>query len=98
MAVVLTCPQGHQWQSEPVGTTPGAVRQDHCPVCGALAHTLPPTEGSGISSSASATLSPGPVVASDLDLARVLLPPHGPDELGRLGNYRVLEVLGHGGM
>jgi predicted Ser/Thr protein kinase len=27
-----------------------------------------------------------------------LAPPHGPDELGRLGSYRVLKVLGTGGM
>ena len=27
-----------------------------------------------------------------------LAPPQGPDELGRLGPYRVLKVLGQGGM
>jgi WD40 repeat protein len=32
------------------------------------------------------------------DLAAVLGPPGGPGELGRLGPYRVMSVLGHGGM
>jgi hypothetical protein len=31
-------------------------------------------------------------------LARLLAPPLGPDELGRLGDYRVLDLLGRGGM
>jgi WD40 repeat protein len=31
-------------------------------------------------------------------LTGVLSPPHGPDEIGRLGPYRVLRVLGSGGM
>src|SRR5262245_23430535 len=30
--------------------------------------------------------------------AAILQPPQGPDELGRLGPYRVLRVLGRGGM
>jgi serine/threonine protein kinase len=51
-----------------------------------------------VSSSESLTVPPSPSPASDLDLSRLLLLPQGPDELGRLGNYRVLGVLGQGGM
>jgi hypothetical protein len=32
------------------------------------------------------------------ELTEILAPPQAPDELGRLGPYRVLEVLGKGGM
>ncbi len=32
------------------------------------------------------------------EAARLLRPPEGPDELGRLGPYRVLDVIGAGGM
>jgi Leucine-rich repeat (LRR) protein len=32
------------------------------------------------------------------DLRAVLAPPQGPGEMGRLGRYRVLKLLGHGGM
>lgn len=35
---------------------------------------------------------------SDTDPKDLLSPPLGPDELGRLGDYRVLKVLGSGGM
>ena len=32
------------------------------------------------------------------ELTRFLAPPERPDEIGRLGPYRILEVLGQGGM
>jgi eukaryotic-like serine/threonine-protein kinase len=32
------------------------------------------------------------------DLSEILAPPQGPDEIGRLGTYRVLRLLGAGGM
>lgn len=34
----------------------------------------------------------------EVDIRRLLAPPQGPDELGRLGPYRILKVLGVGGM
>lgn len=34
----------------------------------------------------------------DLDLGKILLPPTAGDEIGWLAHYRVLKVLGHGGM
>jgi predicted Zn finger-like uncharacterized protein len=40
----------------------------------------------------------GSVAGHDPSLTDFLTPPQGPDELGRLGKYRVLKVLGHGGM
>jgi hypothetical protein len=100
MPVVLTCLQGHQWQTETTGSPP-VPGQDHCPVCGDIARTLPPSESSGVSSPDSGTLTHAPAAtpaAAELDLAQVLRPPQGPEELGRLGNYRILGVLGSGGM
>ena len=34
----------------------------------------------------------------DAELTEFLAPPQAPDELGRLGPYRILKILGHGGM
>jgi serine/threonine protein kinase len=39
-----------------------------------------------------------PAAVADLDLSALLRPPQAPDELGRLGNHRIFEILGHGGM
>jgi WD40 repeat protein len=39
-----------------------------------------------------------PAAAPDPELTVFLAPPQAKDELGRLGGYRVLRVLGHGGM
>jgi hypothetical protein len=88
MPAVLTCPQGHQWQAE-LGQS--------CPVCGALTQTLPPSGAPGQPAADPETLPPA---AADeaVELCRFLAPSQGPDEIGRLGNYRVLAVLGHGGM
>ena len=45
------------------------------------------------------SISPHPGEArSDKELCNFLAPPQNPDELGRLGAYRVLKVLGQGGM
>jgi hypothetical protein len=45
-----------------------------------------------------ATLPPGPATVVAPDILAYLAPPQGPDEIGRLGGYRVLGVLGQGGM
>jgi serine/threonine protein kinase/WD40 repeat protein len=42
-------------------------------------------------------LAPG-VCAPEVSALGALSPPRGPDELGRLGGYRVLKLLGEGGM
>jgi serine/threonine protein kinase len=39
-----------------------------------------------------------PDASRDPALTAFLFPPQADDELGRLGNYRILKVLGHGGM
>ncbi len=39
-----------------------------------------------------------PERSHDSSLTDFLAPPQAADELGRLGNYRILKVLGHGGM
>jgi formylglycine-generating enzyme required for sulfatase activity len=40
------------------------------------------------------SLAPGP----NAEWTDFLAPPEGPDELGRLGGFRILKILGHGGM
>src|SRR5262245_49993687 len=48
------------------------------------------------------TVPPGNTLAGEPQLTQevksVLAPPQGPGEIGRLGNYRVLKLLGQGGM
>lgn len=45
-----------------------------------------------------ATLPSGDTPASDPELNKLFSPPEGPDEIGRIGGYRVLRLLGRGGM
>ena len=46
-----------------------------------------------------ATLSPHPAGADhDSSLTDFLAPPQRDDELGRLGGFRILKIIGHGGM
>jgi tRNA A-37 threonylcarbamoyl transferase component Bud32/DNA-binding beta-propeller fold protein YncE len=75
--------------------------------------TLPPSQGSSLPGEERASSAPavGAITASlesaavtgepahdTADLCACLAPPEAADELGRLGNYRVLRILGAGGM
>jgi serine/threonine protein kinase len=55
---------------------------------------FPDTDASGLD----ATPSPGDTRKVAEDARALLAPPQGPDEISRLGPYRVLRVLGAGGM
>src|SRR2546423_1487948 len=55
--------------------------------------TVPPSSRPAVTGG-----SAGPSVGFDSHLIDFLLPPQAADELGRLGKYRILQVLGHGGM
>jgi serine/threonine protein kinase len=59
--------------------------------------TLPPRHPDKGSMEAGDTIAPG-TSAGDREQYDFLAPPQSPDELGRLGPYRVLKVLGAGGM
>jgi formylglycine-generating enzyme required for sulfatase activity/WD40 repeat protein/serine/threonine protein kinase len=90
-----------------------AGKKVKCPLCQAVAEvpvrdvaaerTIAPAAPPGpeptreSNESTSDTLPPGEK-AVDPDLIGFLSPAQGPDELGRLGHYRVLKVLGAGGM
>jgi serine/threonine protein kinase len=64
---------------------------------GAEAATLPPV-GPSLSGLSAATFSPDEDAPDERSLTDFLAPPQGPGEVGRLGSYRVLKVLGVGGM
>jgi hypothetical protein len=101
MSVVLTCPQGHHWQSDSSDAVPGQPPRSTCPVCGALPQTLPGAAAADTPSSLTETLPPRPAPPEEqapAELLQFLAPAEGPDELGRLGPYRILAILGHGGM
>jgi hypothetical protein len=84
-----------------------AGQTDRCPGCGKTV-TVPkegwdsvrvPTHPSASSSYATqAPPSPRPGNVDDPYLTELLAPPEADGELGRLGKYRILKVLGHGGM
>jgi eukaryotic-like serine/threonine-protein kinase len=73
-------------------------RDVHCPHCGQLVSTA---DGADSSDDATfedkdETLSPTP--SSEVVVFSFLDPPEFPNELGRLGDYRVVRLLGQGGM
>jgi serine/threonine protein kinase/DNA-directed RNA polymerase subunit RPC12/RpoP len=61
-----------------------------CPACQQVVQVPVPPEP--------ATLAANNPGNPDRELLGFLAPPESPEELGRLGNYRILEVLGKGGM
>jgi len=64
-----------------------------------LLRSLPTDRNVTPPAAAEATPAPGGLTAENAEDVRSLLaPPREPDELGRLGEYRVLKVLGSGGM
>jgi hypothetical protein len=74
-----------------------------CSRCGVLLGALRPTSAGAATPPGAATWPagrPGRVATPSpaAEAVRVLAPPEGPDELGRLGGYRVLSVIGSGGM
>jgi len=83
--------------ASPGNSFPSPVCLEPTPVLGAGRDTVART---------ASTLSlPATQVGSQVDpravssgLSGLLAPPQGPGEIGRLGNYRILEVLGEGGM
>ena len=85
----LACPTCHV-PLKLADSTPG--RKVRCPCCGSI--FVPGADPATLSEEqASVGLQAGP---SSADTG--LRPPQAPDELGQLGSYRVLKVLGEGGM
>jgi serine/threonine protein kinase len=82
-----------------------AGRKVKCPRCGTILDA-PHSPGSSLSDEKTQPPSvaepPGllraPSSTIDPEIARLLAPAEQPDEIGRLGSYRVLKVLGVGGM
>src|SRR5262249_6294726 len=104
--IAFPCPSCRKQLSVEDDLAAQAVR---CPGCGhALSVSVAPA-GSSPPSAAPATREGSSrsverwrhrAVAAEHDprLTAFLAPPQGEDELGRLGKYRILAVLGHGGM
>jgi len=63
-----------------------------------LGKTATVDEETPIPQKGSATVGCTPAGITDKALYDFLAPPQGPDELGRLGSYRILRILGAGGM
>jgi serine/threonine protein kinase len=72
-----------------------AGRKVKCPRCTNIFDA--PSAG-GSSPTEQQSLPRAPIGGINPEIARLLAPPQGPDELGRLGSYRILKVLGAGGM
>lgn len=77
-----------------------ALRHAHEARLGARKLDLETVPGSGTASAAAVDTRPDAPAPGEfhVDLTGFLTPPEGPDELGRLGPYRVLALLGQGGM
>ncbi len=88
-----------------------AGKKIKCPACGALATvpastaepmqdlpTLPPTKANGPPEQVTQPPSEAPDGGHTSLLTEFLAPPQAAGELGRLGGFRILKILGHGGM
>jgi serine/threonine protein kinase/ribosomal protein S27E len=75
----------------------GGEEQTLSPRAPSAAETSTATPERSSSGQTSAEIDPGGRAPAG-ELTAFLAPPQQPDEIGRLGPYRVLKVLGHGGM
>jgi tetratricopeptide (TPR) repeat protein len=98
MAGILTCPQGHEWETTDAGTAAGPATVA-CPVCGVLvergtatengAVTAPPV--SGLPEELTAPMSPTGRPPGSRMLS-------GAAPVPEIPGYEILDRLGHGGM
>src|SRR5438105_189581 len=102
MSILVTCPQGHQW--DPFASLEGWLtdRQVICPICGALVE-LSASELAQGAGNATMNQAAGPVPAEDLHVgARTLfgarLGPEGASGQASVAGYTILGELGRGGM
>src|SRR5947209_5550976 len=103
-----TCPGCGRVTVVPLAATIGSTAgedQQQLPQAPApdLATTAPPPHAGAapmhsVSGNADATATGTPADGPDSYLTGFLAPPQTADELGRLGKYRIVKVLGHGGM
>jgi serine/threonine protein kinase len=91
----MRCPRCQQ-----VGSIPAApvAAQQTDPVATPPPASEVPTVAAPPATPSTHDFTPPTEAAPRKDLVDFLAPPQGPDELGRLGPYRVLKVLGQGGM
>ncbi len=95
-----SCPHCGRALTVPAGTPVPAPRG---PADDSEAPTLPPAEGAAPRTADThgdegPSVADVPTTAAPGELTAILAPPRQPGELGRLGPYRVLKVLGAGGM
>jgi WD40 repeat protein/tRNA A-37 threonylcarbamoyl transferase component Bud32 len=112
MATVCPCPSLETLQGLLTGGLPEAAKEEverhvqDCPRCASGLQALQPSDpsvatflhnasGRGLNAALPAWPDKRPAVA---ELPVPLAPAQAPDELGRLGGYRILKVLGAGGM
>jgi hypothetical protein len=107
-ASTVTCP-ACRTELRFKGPLPAGVTEAVCPRCGAriplapnssgehpASDTAPAVTGAGAREDSTRTDAWRPAGASPAEFA-FLAPPQTPDEIGRLGPYRVLSELGRGG-
>jgi serine/threonine protein kinase len=92
----VRCPRcsGVARAPQPGPSSPGAVPPSKLPTPPPSAHSRP--DSNAYPQPAPDGLPPAP--GGELDFSRILAPPQQAGEMGRIGSYRVLKVLGRGGM